>query len=424
LLAAMNSVPDAIVHYVLSRMSNARDVASCTCVSKRWKDCIPYVPALYFPRNLFDGIPISNADAIIGRMVAQALRLEELIIYCPFSAASLASWVSLRGRSLRRLELRVDSIVEKRPLEADVSFGRLDCIGCAERLESLKLWGVCLTTSPRWSSFEKLCTLEIVGAAFRDTALSDTIGACPNLTDLALLGCDGVSSFSIDLMMLEKCRLDFLGPGNRSLCINCPRLEVLEIQGFSWILVKQNHCLRKVSISKTAGRVNVVDTGKLPALEYLSLRGVQWSWNAISSILQCAYEVKHLVMKIEFSGDFDRLQPFPPVDLVQFFNSHPKLRIFEIHGALFAALCQKESLHSLDSKFLIPCLEEVTVTVRSPLNAEQKLNTLESLVKYSRRLQKMVIRISQMKNCNDMADDFFEDICRFRYINNKKVCIE
>ena len=78
----------------------------------------------------------------------------------------------------------------------------------------------------------------------------------------------------------------------------------------------------------------------------------------------------------------------------------------------------------LDARFCIPCLEEVLITVRSPLNAEQKLNTLESLVKYSVRLRSMVIRISQMKNCHDAADDFFEEICKFKYMNNKKVRVE
>lgn len=88
----------------------------------------------------------------------------------------------------------------------------------------------------------------------------------------------------------------------------------------------------------------MVDTGKLPDLDYLSLRGVQWNWAAVTSVLQCASEVKHLVMKIEFCGELVALQPFPEVDLVEFFNSHPKLRKFEIHGAMFAAMCQKNSL--------------------------------------------------------------------------------
>jgi hypothetical protein len=78
----------------------------------------------------------------------------------------------------------------------------------------------------------------------------------------------------------------------------------------------------------------------------------------------------------------------------------------------------------LDSRFSIPSLEEILITVRSPLNAEQKLSTLESLVKYSVNLQSMVIRISQMKNCHDAADEFFEEICKFRYTNYQKVRIE
>ena len=97
-----------------------------------------------------------------------------------------------------------------------------------------------------------------------------------------------------------------------------------------------------------------VETGKLPELDRLSLRGVQWSWGAISSVLQCATEVKHLVMKVEFCGDFDTLQPFPEIDLVEFFNSYPKLCKFEIHGAMFAALCQKNSLKNVST--VIPLL--------------------------------------------------------------------
>lgn len=64
------------------------------------------------------------------------------------------------------------------------------------------------------------------------------------------------------------------------------------------------------------------------------------------------------------------------------------------------------------------------VTVRSPLNAEQKMSTLESLVKYGKNLKKMTIKILQMKSNHSSADDFFEEICRFRYMNRKIISIE
>lgn len=88
----------------------------------------------------------------------------------------------------------------------------------------------------------------------------------------------------------------------------------------------------------------MVHFGKLVALETLSMRGIQWCWDAISMMLQMATEVKHLFMKIEFTGDNGDLLPFPEIDFVDFFNSHPKLQSFDIHGAMFAALCQKNSL--------------------------------------------------------------------------------
>ncbi|KAG6474253.1 F-box protein At1g10780-like [Zingiber officinale] len=422
--SAMDSLPDAIVHHILCSLSNARDVAACSCVSRYWNEAVPYIPSLYFPRNSLDGA--AAADATIGRMVASAVCLQDLIVYCPFSSASLASWLDLRCGTLRSLELRMDGIASKPASGGDdeAPANELECIGVARGLESLKLWGVSLTTSPNWNCFDKLRFLEIIGATLRDGALSDALHACPNLTDLALLSCNGVATLSIELERLENCRLDFLGPGNCSLHLSSPKLQILEIQGFSWIRVNQDHHIRRLCIAKSSGRVYKVELGKLPDLEFMSLRGIQWRWSAISSILYCASEVRHLIMKIEFCGDFDTLQPFPEIDLVDFFNNHPRLCKFEIHGALFAAFCQKNSLKNLDSKFVIPYLEEVIITVRSPLNAEQKLNTLESVLMYSVKLHRMTIRLSQMKNCNEAADDFFKDICKLKYMNYNVVQIE
>lgn len=417
----MDALPDVIVQFILSHISNAKDVSACNCVSKQWKESIPFIRSLFFPRNSFDDKMV-DADAIIKQMLSSAIWLEELIIYCPFSATGLASWLSITSRSLRHLELRMDSLMDK--AVSNESTLKLDCIDSAKGLETLKLWGVLMTQTPKWGGFQRLHTLEITGAKLKDGILLDTIRACPNLANLALLGCDGVRSVMIELQHLEQCRLDFYGQGDCSLSLSSPKLQLLDVQGCSWIYVNKNHCLRNLSISNNSGKVCKLEVGKLPALEFLSIRGVQWCWSAVNSILQCASEVEHLIMKIEFSGDFNRLQPFPEIDLVEFFKNHPKLRKFEIHGAMFAALCQKNSLRTLDSKFVIPSLEEVLITVRSPLNAEQKIGSLEALVKYSIRLQKMVIRVSQMKNCHSSADEFFEEILRFKHKNNRIVSIE
>ena len=78
----------------------------------------------------------------------------------------------------------------------------------------------------------------------------------------------------------------------------------------------------------------------------------------------------------------------------------------------------------VDPDFVISCLEEVSVSVRSPLNAEQKMNTLESLIKYGKNLKTMVIKILRMKSSHSSADDFFDEICKFRYWNRKIVRIE
>lgn len=419
----MDALPDAIVQYILSYVDNARDIAVCNCVSKRWKDLLPYIRRLYFPRNSFENnAGRDNPDNVVWRMVASVVRLDELVVYCPFSRAGLASWLSLVSSSLRRLELRMDNLAEQQACSEIPS--KLDCIGAAKDLESLKLWGVLMASMPKWDIFPKLRNLEIVGARLEGPALSSAIQACPNLTSLLLLGCEGVRSVSIDLPLLEHCKLDFYGLGNCSLSLTSPKIESLEVQGCSWVRVRETNCLRNLSISNNSGRVYMVDFGKLAALESLSIRGIQWCWDAVSKMLKWASEVKHLYMKVEFTGDFEALQPFPEVDFVDFFNSHPKLQKFDVHGAMFAALCQKNSLKNIGTAFTIPCLEEVAITVRSPLNAEQKMGTLESLVKYGKNLKTMVIKILQMKSSHSSADDFFDEICRFTYMNRKIVRIE
>ncbi|KMT08398.1 hypothetical protein BVRB_6g140760 [Beta vulgaris subsp. vulgaris] len=424
----MESLPDAIVQYILSNLNNAKDVASCISVSKRWKDSMPYIRSLYFPRNIFDTSLIRDSsnishDEIIMKIVSMVVELEELIVYCPFSGSGLESWLSIANKSLRHLELRMDSLSEQETWWEN-SINKIDCIGVVKNLESLKLWGVLMPQSPKWETFHNLRNLEIVGARMEDHTLVDALRLCPNLNRLLLLGCEGVRSVSINLKELEECKLDFYGAGNNSLSISCPKLTTLEIQGCGWMRVRETDRLRNLSISNSGGKVYLVDFGKLGALESLSLRGVQWCWDAISKMLQWASEVKHLFMKVEFTGDFENLLPFPEIDFVEFFNAHPKLQKFDIHGAMFAALCQKNSLKNVDSSFSIPCLEEVILTVRSPLNAEQKMSTLESFVKYAGNLKKMAIKILQMKSSHSSTDDFFAEVCRFSYMNRKIVRIE
>ncbi|XP_058752460.1 F-box protein At1g10780-like [Vicia villosa] len=420
---SIESLPDVILQYILSHISNGRDVAYCNCVSKRWKNSLGYIRSLCFTRNAFDNPPNDeDSDIIVRRMVSAVERLEELIVFCPFSPSGLASWLALAGPSLSYLELRMDNLGDNAVVHESPS--KLDCIGAAMNLEILKLWGVLIERIPKWDEFHNLKILEVVGARLEDAAVNAVIRSCPNLTKLLLLGCEGVQSITIDLPFLEDCRLDFYGLGNCSLSLIAPKIESLEVQGCSWIRVPETKHLKKLSISNSAGRVYMIDFGKLTALETLSMRGIQWCWDAICKMLRLASDVKHLFMKVEFTGDYDALQPFPEIDFVDFFNSHPKLLKFDIHGAMFAALCQKNSLKHVDSDFVIPCLEEVLITVRSPLNAEQKMSTLESLLKYGKNLRTMVIKILQMKGSHNSADDFFDEICRFRYMHREIIRIE
>jgi hypothetical protein len=246
----MDSLPDALVQHILSHINNSKDVAVCNCVSKRWKDSLPYIRSLYFARNSFDNFSgQENPDNIVWKMISSIVRLEELVVYSPFSGVGLASWLSLVGPSLRHLELRMDNLVEHQVCNDS----KLDCISAAKNLESLKLWGVLMTHSPKWDVFENLWNLEIVGARLDDPSLSAALRGCPNLTNLLLLGCEGVRLVSIELPHLQQCKLDFYGLGNCQLSIKSPKIEFLEVQGCSWIRVHETNCLKNLSIANNSG---------------------------------------------------------------------------------------------------------------------------------------------------------------------------
>lgn len=252
----MESLPEAIVQYILSQISNARDVAVCNCVSKKWKESTPYVKCLFFPRNSFDYCSSTDsADQTIRRMVAQTAFLEKLVVYSPFSSAGLASWLSLACSSLKQLELRMDNLAEYQGGQS-VSPSKLDCISTARDLESLTLWGSLMLDPPKWDIFPHLRSLEIVGAKLEDSALSAALTACPNLTKLLMRACEGVRSVSIELPHLEQCKLDFYGAGNCSLSLNCPKIEVLDVQGCSCVRVRETNFLKNLSIANSAGRVS------------------------------------------------------------------------------------------------------------------------------------------------------------------------
>lgn len=254
----MESLPDAILQYILSHINNARDVAACNCVSKRWRDSTPYIRSLYFPRSSFDSPSsgVEGPDNIVKRMVSRVVRLEELIVYSPFSPSGLSSWLSLVGLSLRQLELRMDNLADNNNNHNrafDESPSKLECVGVARNLESLKLWGVLMVHSPKWDVFPNLKNLEIIGARLEDPVLALVLQSCPSLSRLLLLGCEGVRSVSIELPYLEQCKLDFYGLGNCSLTLTSPKIESLEVQGCSWIRVPETKNLRKLAISNSAG---------------------------------------------------------------------------------------------------------------------------------------------------------------------------
>lgn len=250
----MEELPDVILQYILSYINNARDIAVCNCVSKSWKESTPCIKKLFFARNAFDRhAGTDSSDLAIKRMVSSVERLEELVVYTRFSYTGLTSWLSATATSLRRLELRLDNLLELPPDYVGPS--KLDCLSAANNLESLSLWGVQMLSPPAWDVFPKLKTLQIVGARLEDNALASALKSCPNLLYFSLLACEGVRGFSIDLPYLEECNLDFYAPGDCMLSINSPRIRSLDVQGCIGIWVRESNCLQNLSIANNTGTV-------------------------------------------------------------------------------------------------------------------------------------------------------------------------
>lgn len=52
-MTPMDALPDAIVQFILSHISNAKGVYTCNCISKWGKESIPFIRSLYFRRGIF-----------------------------------------------------------------------------------------------------------------------------------------------------------------------------------------------------------------------------------------------------------------------------------------------------------------------------------------------------------------------------------
>ncbi|KAL0794546.1 hypothetical protein Bca101_065923 [Brassica carinata] len=90
---------------------------------------------------------VAVSDAIVLKTISSFRRLEELVVLSP--------------------------IHQQRPSILADAFWRL-----------LRLWGVLITTPPKWDMFPNLRSLAIVGARMYGSAL-DSLRACPNLSKLA-----------------------------------------------------------------------------------------------------------------------------------------------------------------------------------------------------------------------------------------------
>ena len=66
-----------VVQHILSTLRNAKDVASCNCVSKKWKDSMPYIRSIYLQRSIFEHLSNGQTpDNIITKILSSISRLQ------------------------------------------------------------------------------------------------------------------------------------------------------------------------------------------------------------------------------------------------------------------------------------------------------------------------------------------------------------
>lgn len=241
----MDSLPDDVVQYILSNLSYVKDLASCNCVSKKWKDLMSCHKSLCFPRVIFDNLTgPQTPDSIMMKTVSSVSLLDELVVSCPFTSAGLASWLLIVGSSVKDLELNL----AYDPNKSKDSLPKLECIQAARNLESLRLSNMVMAPTPKWDVFQKLRNLEIRGAKLEDSVLTEALRVTPNLTELVICYCKGLSTIRIELLELQRCRVYVHPRDSCSLTLRAPKIKYLVVQDCNWIRVHETDCLNFLSI--------------------------------------------------------------------------------------------------------------------------------------------------------------------------------
>ncbi|KAJ9537460.1 hypothetical protein OSB04_030193 [Centaurea solstitialis] len=404
----MDSLPDDVVQHILSKLSNANDVASCNSVSNRWrKHLMSYRKSLCFSHGIFENLkPPQTPDPIMMQMVSSVSQLEQLVVSCRFTLEGLTSWLPVAGSSLKSLELRVAHPPTKvRRI--------LECINqaTARNLEYIKLWHVMMTRIPKLDVFHKLRCLEICEVIMEDSVLMEALRATPHLTRLVLLDCKGLSSVQIELPELRHCQLETCYTSGCSITLRAPKLQHLKVRGLAWIRVDDTNCLKTFSIVNYSCTAPMVELGdNLMALESLSANGYQWRWEDVTRMLQHATEVKHLSLDMRLIPESTPI--FPEIDFLDLFKTRPKLEFLHIHDVMIDALCNNHMTTTLKNRLVIPCLEEVVIILALPSNVGKVTWVVKSLLKYGTKLKKIKMIVNDFLTENHCLDRFCNEIPR------------
>ncbi|KAL1558492.1 hypothetical protein AAHA92_08950 [Salvia divinorum] len=156
-MGSFDKLPDDIFKAIMCLITDAKDVAYSSCVSKKWHDVMVHRKCLEFSEKLFGKLLTGSTDSIIYNMVWSVHYLEKLAVGCMFSNYCLASLLCMCCTSLKKLEIRADILGDlDHPVKIDLIRGCL-------KLEYLRLSRLELNTPPKWIVFTSLKILETVG---------------------------------------------------------------------------------------------------------------------------------------------------------------------------------------------------------------------------------------------------------------------
>ena len=110
MMGLFDKLPADIFMAIMCQVTDARDVAYSSCVSKKWRDVMAHRKSLEFTEK-FGNQRIRSSERIMFSMVSYVHRLETLVVTCRFSGSCLVTLLCMCCNSLKKLSFWIIKLV-------------------------------------------------------------------------------------------------------------------------------------------------------------------------------------------------------------------------------------------------------------------------------------------------------------------------